>query len=278
VVQDVEARLEAALGRARAEPVDSESLLRGARLRAARVRRRRSAGVVVALVVVVAPLGWGAAGNLSLPGSAPGQDAGASADLRTGAQPQSSPETSGSAVSIPSLTTAVPSPTPFSARTTTDLSTVLLSESDLPQGWTEIPSSGTPYIAVPAQRCPTAADDELEGAAQRFVGVTEQETLQASATAWPAGTGPREYARAEQNTGACTFLDDGVQQTWAPAGGGPGFSRTWREGDVDNALAVVLVQDTLVGVWTQGSAGGAGVETLAKQGAEVIAGRVRAGG
>ena len=289
---DVAARLEAALGGTRGEPVDSASLLRGARQGAVRLRRRRSAGVAVALAaVVVAPLGWaGAAGNLSLPGSDPGQEAAVSADLRSGAGPSSSavpsspgpslPRQSSGATDVPGLTSLMTAAPTTAAPTTPDpdLSAVLLSQSDLPQGWREIPSPGKPYLPVPGQRCAVSAEEQLEGAAQLLLGATEQDTLQASVTVWPAGTGPQEYTRVEQNTGLCRFVDSGVQQAWTPSGGGPGFVRSWSEDDVDNALAVVLVQDTLVGVWSQGPAGSAGVDELAEQGAEIVAERVRAGG
>lgn len=273
-------RLGAALDGGLDSPVDTTSLLAGARTGARRIRRRRRAGTAVLTVLAVAAVPTGYQALQPEPEPAPRQVASVPTTSAT-------PPT---ALSTPAP--APPSPSPSTKVTLVSLAApetipgeVAFRPDDLDRPLDKILDLGnyTKVSPVDGQSCDAGSDPSkpMPSAGRKWMwaengGVgAAAASVSLTVTGWAGGGGSQAVRDVAADTGRCQFLDP-VQEV--PLGDLPGDGRwagtsTTPEGDLSSGYAVVELGDVLVSVTVRHAEGPGAAVAEAKRLVEVAAER-----
>ncbi len=280
-LHDVEKRLTRALHQGLDEADVDPDLVPGARVRARRLRRRRSAGVaaVVALTVGL-PLG---ATVLRDPTSVPAAPA---ALVTTAERPQPTPtrtEPSTTAAPPPATAPVVDLEGLGPNRSAWDIPLAALTQrEDLPVPLVPYDLFEPTYRNVPVvmgQECGELPGLQPAAAAMSTwledpSGPRSQLTVTTQITGFSRGDGPQAFAEALQDEGRCRWSGQGATSTFSPAVGDQGLIRTRDDGADPESAAVLRVGDLLVGVQAYGTSAGVDNTALARSAAEKVAQRV----
>jgi hypothetical protein len=270
-------RLGAALDDGLDVPVDTTTLLAGARTGARRIRRRRRAGATVLTVLAIAALPTGYQVLQPSP---------------TARQVASAPETTADTLPPTALTAPAPSPAPSTQVTLVSLAApehipggIAFRPSDFDRPLDKILDLGNyPKVApVDGQSCDAGSDPSkpMPSAGRMWMwaengGVgAHVASVSLTVTGWAGGGGSQAIKDVATDTGHCQFLDPvkEVPLGGLPVDGGWAGVSTSREGGLGFGYAVVELGDVLVAVTVTHPDGGDAAVAEAKRLVEVAAER-----